>query len=98
MKMLTFTLAECGEIFLHCLYGQEVTLISDEFSTSLFHSKWILTNMKTQKSVKFLMENFKKELKISSFGIYTLNLSSFMTILNSAYSYLMLLRQLKSKN
>lgn len=98
--MALFTGAVCFEVFFHCYYGNEITLKSRLFSTSLFHSKWIeiqSDDRKIKKSMRIVMENFKKELKVSNFGIYVLNLSSFMTILNSTYSYLMLLIQLRSK-
>lgn len=98
MQLATFTMSICGEIYMQCYYGNELTLTSRKFSTSLFHSEWLKSNMKNRKSVTILMENFKKEMKIELFGVYKLNLSSFTTIMNSAYSYLMLLRRLRAKD
>jgi hypothetical protein len=98
MQLATFTLSICGEIYVQCYYGNEITLTSQKFSKQLFHSNWAETNIELQKSVKILMENLKNDLKIEVFGIYKLNLSSFTTILNSAYSYLMLLRRIRSKS
>jgi hypothetical protein len=97
IQLASFTISICGEIYVQCFYGNEIILVSQKFSKSLFHSDWIKTNIRIKKSVKILMENFKKDLKIEVFGIYTLNLSSFTAIMNSAYSYLMLLRRLRSK-
>jgi odorant receptor len=94
-KLVGYTSAMSWEIFMHCYFGNEITFMSQKFSNSLFHSDWFNTNVKAQKSVSILMENFKNDLKIKLFNLYTLNLSSFMTILNSAYSYLMLLRSLR---
>lgn len=97
VKLGFYTFAMCCEIFLHCYYGNEITLISRKFSTSLFHSEWLTTNKKVKKSMILLKENLTKDLRIEVFGIYNLSLSSFMKIVNAAYSYLMLLRQLQSR-
>lgn len=39
------------------------------------------------------MENTKKDVKISAFGLFHVNLATFGTIINSAYSFFAVLKQ-----
>jgi 7tm Odorant receptor len=81
------------EIFLPCYFGNKLTLASSNLSTSLFHSNWIVENESFKKTVKIFMENTKKDLKISAFGIFDVNLASFSRIGNGAYSLLAVLNR-----
>lgn len=82
------------QIFLPCYFGNELTLASENLMTSAIHSKWFRSNQKTKKMLLVLQENVKKPMKISSFGIMSINLSTFNDISQSGYSLFAVLRRL----
>lgn len=80
-------------IFLPCYFGNELSLASAKLSTALFHSNWVNGEVKMMNSVKIFMENTKKDLKITAYGLFTANLETFTGIANSAYSLFAVLKQ-----
>jgi 7tm Odorant receptor len=84
-------------IFLPCYFGNELSHASSKLSTALFHSDWIIEDNKFKKSMLIFMENSKKDLKISAFNIFHLNLMTFGTIGNTAYSLFAVLRRVNSQ-
>lgn len=83
------------EIFLPCYFGSKLSEASSNLSTGLFHSLWINQNEETKAICKVFMENSKKEMKMSAFNMFDLNLTTFKSIVNFAYS---LFAVLKKKN
>jgi odorant receptor len=81
------------EIFLPCYFGNELTVTSRKLSEALFHSNWYKGNHKVTKAVKMFVENTKKDMKISAFGAYQVNLANFSKIINSAYSLFSVLKK-----
>jgi odorant receptor len=84
------------EIFLPCYFGNELSVASSKLSTALFHSDWINGNKHFRKNVKIFMENTKKEIKISAFGVFEVNLATFSRICNSAYSLFAILKRVNN--
>jgi odorant receptor len=84
------------EIFLPCYFGNELSVASTKLSTALFHSNWMNCKKDLRQSVKICMENTKKQLKISAFGVFEVNLASFSRICNSAYSLLAILKRVNN--
>jgi hypothetical protein len=85
------------EIFLPCYFGSELSAASSKLSTALFGSKWIESDEKLKSTMKIFMENVKKEIKVSAFGVFHVNLLTFTTIINSAYSYYNILKRINGK-
>jgi hypothetical protein len=85
------------EIFLPCYFGNELALASSKLSTDLFGSDWIDGNAELKSLVKIFMETTKKPTKVSAFGIFHVNLVTFTTIINSAYSYYSVLKRINGK-
>ena len=83
------------EIFLPCYYGNELSVASSKLSTALFHSNWIQGDKKLKSLVKIFLENSKKDIKISAFGVFDVNLVTFNKIGNSAYSLFAVLKRLQ---
>lgn len=52
----------------------------------LFHSKWINADDKFKKAMKLFMENNKKLTEILAFGLVKVNLGTFTSICNFAYT------------
>ena len=74
------------QIFLPCYYGNEITVASSNLSTSLFKSKWIDADEKFKKAMKIFMENTKRPIEVLAFGLFKVNLGTFTSICNFAYS------------
>lgn len=60
--------------------------MSKKLSTGLFHSDWYYENQSYKKSMTIFMEYIKKPVKMSAIGLFEVNLESFTSICNSAYS------------
>jgi odorant receptor len=82
------------EIFLPCYFGHELSVSSSKLSTALFHSNWINGNKKFKSIAKIFMENTKKEIKVSAFNVFEVNLVTFTSIGNSAYSLYAILKRI----
>lgn len=74
------------QILLPCYFGNEMMVASEKLSTSLFHSDWINKSDAFKKAMKIFMENAKRPLKLSSFGVFDLTLDNFLKVINSTYS------------
>jgi odorant receptor len=85
------------QIFLPCYFGSELSFASGKLSTALFGSEWIECDKEIKSMMKIFMENAKKEIKISAFNVFHVNLATFTTIGNSAYSYYTVLKRLNSE-
>ena len=81
------------EIFLPCYFGNELSIASSKLSTALFHSNWINANKKDKDTAKIFMENTKKDLSITAFNAFEVNLTTFGKIVNSAYSLFAILKR-----
>jgi odorant receptor len=93
IKIFAFMFAMIIEIFLPCYFGNELSLASSKLSTAMFHSNWIDENRDVKVSMLVLMENLKQEMTISAFEVFQLNLETFTTIANSAYSLFAVLKK-----
>lgn len=74
------------QIFLPCFYANELEIATRKLSTNLFHSEWIYRGKPFKKAMKIVMENLKREIKFSAFGLIKVNLGTFTTVCNFAYS------------
>ena len=83
------------EIFLPCYFGNEVYVSHGKLSESIFHSDWTNESKEFKMAMTIFMENIKKPLKISAFGIFHVDLENFMTIMNSSYSLYAVFNNLK---
>jgi odorant receptor len=82
------------QIFLPCYYGNELSIASSKLSTALFHSQWIDEDKSVKKVCKIFMENTKKEIKISAFNVFDINLATFTRIGNLSFSMLAVLKKI----
>lgn len=74
------------QVFLPCYYSQRIQSSSAKLSSWMFHNEWICEDEEYWKNMKIFMENVKKPLKISVFGVYDVDLQTFGRIVNAAYS------------
>jgi hypothetical protein len=95
-RITTLMIPMILEIFLPCYFGNELSIASSKLSTALFHSDWTNCDKKLRQSMKIFIENTKKEMKVSAFGVFEVNLASFSRILNSAYSLFAILKRVNN--
>ncbi|CAO1329041.1 unnamed protein product [Diamesa serratosioi] len=86
IKCISYLFAMTLQIFLPCYFGNEILISSQHLSMDLFHSDWINKSYKFKIAMKLFMENSKKPIKITAFGIFEVNLATFTSICNSAFS------------
>jgi len=73
-------------MFLPSYYGSRMTGLSTTLSASMFHSELHIDNQVDRKLIIILMENIKKPIKIVVAGVFQVNLETFVTLINFAYS------------
>lgn len=93
-RAFSFMIPVTLEIFLPCYFGNELSSASSKLSMAFFHSDWIDEGSSLKSLGEIFMENTKQDLKISAFGVFDANLSSFGRIANSAYSLFAVLRRI----
>ncbi|CAO1356263.1 unnamed protein product [Diamesa hyperborea] len=85
-KGISYLFAMTFQIFLPCYFGNEILISSQQLSMNLFHSDWTSKSHKFKIAMKLFMENAKKPIKITAFGVFEVNLVTFTSICNSAFS------------
>ncbi|CRK88697.1 CLUMA_CG002373, isoform A [Clunio marinus] len=94
--MFTYMVPMILEIFLPCYFGNEVSLASQKFSTTLFHIDWIEEDKNFKSAMKMVLENTKTPIKIAAAqGVFPVNLWTFLRIINSAFSVYAVLQSMK---
>lgn len=94
---LSFLIPMVCEIFFPCLFGSEIVAASEKISTSLLHSQWLKNSEALQGDLKIMMEYSKRPMKLSTAGVFHINLENFMRILNSAYSLFAVFKKVNAK-
>lgn len=84
ISFFVYMLATSCQLSIPSYYGNEISFLSDRLSTSLFHSEWYEESEK--KKILMLITFMKRKIKITSFKIFHVDLETFMTVCNSAYS------------
>lgn len=84
------------QILMPCYFGSEMMLASEKMSMSLFHSDWTRESMEFKIAMKIFMENTKRPMKLSAFGVFELTMENFLKIINSAYSLFAVLKNVNA--
>jgi 7tm Odorant receptor len=96
MKLFTYLIPIIVEMLMPCYVGNDLTLAIKKLPESLFHSNWTDESKEFKKTMVIFMENTKKSIKVSAFGVFELSLENFLKIINSAYSLYAVFKTLKS--
>lgn len=83
-RLFTYVIPTIFQLIIPSYYGNEIAILSDRLSTSLFHSKWYEEN--DQKTTLLLSEFLKRKIRITTFKIFQVDFGTFMRVCNSAYS------------
>lgn len=82
-------------LLLLCDVGSEIELNSLNFLRDIYDINWVEGDNIQMKNLSFMQENFKKSVSIKVAGFLVINMQIFLTIMNSAYSMLAVLQQIK---
>jgi 7tm Odorant receptor len=76
-------------------YGNDISVSSNKLSSSLFHSDWNSEGRKFKTPMKLFMENTRQPIKFATaFGVFKVDLVTFLWICNAAYSMYSVLRSM----
>jgi 7tm Odorant receptor len=96
-RVLTYIIPTTLQILLPCYFASILSIASEKLSMSLFHSNWMQESREFKMAMKIFMENVKKPLRITAFGVFHVSLTAFIAILNSAFSLYAVLKTMGSK-
>jgi hypothetical protein len=82
----TYSIFIFSQFFVSCYFGSKITEVSAKISSSVGHSEWMLEDREYRQCVRIMLEFAKKSIKISSFGIFDVNLETYTWVCRSAYS------------
>jgi len=75
------------QIFLPCFFGSRLAAVASDLSYSLFHSEWHQQSLVYQKAfMTFIGHINNPACDVRAVGIFNVNLETFVTICNGAYS------------
>jgi hypothetical protein len=74
------------QLFVPCYYGSKIIEVSSNISYSIGHSEWMVENKEYRQLVGIILECVKKPMKISSFGLFDVDLINYRRVCRSAYS------------
>lgn len=97
MRYISYSIPMLIEIFLPCFYANQMTYASAKLSTSLFHSSWVNLDSNFKKAMKIFMENTKQPINYIALGLFKVNLETFTSISNFAYTLYAVLNSLNGQ-
>ncbi|KAK9502722.1 hypothetical protein O3M35_011436 [Rhynocoris fuscipes] len=84
---LLLLVAEVATFALFCFVGQQMSDLSEGMLGDLYNLNWMKWNKSCQLSFLIVKEFMKNPLELKAGGLKTMNLSTFASIMNGAYSY-----------
>ncbi|XP_035732062.1 odorant receptor 46a-like [Vespa mandarinia] len=70
------------QIFCYCWYGNELRLKGKEVANAIYNSDWVMSTQSDRKNLQFLMRISQKELTLSYYRIFSLDLDVFTWVSN----------------
>lgn len=83
------------QLYILCWIGEKITANSLTLPDKGFWQEWFSCPPEVQRSLKIIFEKSKIPLKISAFGAFHLSIETFKSIVGTAFSYFMVLNQVK---
>ncbi|KAG5889143.1 hypothetical protein JTB14_016249 [Gonioctena quinquepunctata] len=90
---IAFTNVIFFQTLAYCWFGQNITIKSAEVGEACYMTNWYEADVRVRKTIYIMMERCKKPLEIKA-KLFTFNLSLFVTILRTSYSYMAVMRRL----
>jgi hypothetical protein len=85
------------QLFIPCYFGNRIIEISLRISSSIGHSEWMFEDKDYRQHVRIMLEFAKKPMKISSFGLFDVDLENYGIVCRSAYSLFAVCMRLNGK-
>nr|ALD51373.1 odorant receptor 39 [Locusta migratoria] len=85
------------QLFIYCWCAHDVMVESERLSTSAYFSEWAGAPRRFTTALHILMARAQKPLTVSAGRIYTINRSTFVSLINASYSYYAILRQMSDR-
>jgi odorant receptor len=80
-------------IFTPCYYGNEVAIAAANLNSSVIKSPWLIKSKKFKSAMMIFTENTRKPTNVKTgFGVFKVDLTTFLWICNSAYSVFSVLK------
>ncbi|KAL4716583.1 hypothetical protein ACJJTC_010247 [Scirpophaga incertulas] len=84
------------QIMVPCWFGTQIMVKSGQLSTALYGCDWTSTSKQFKTSLRIFMSRANKPLTIVGGKMFPLSLETFTAIMNSAFSFFTLLRNMQS--
>ncbi|KAG5684590.1 hypothetical protein PVAND_013815 [Polypedilum vanderplanki] len=84
-------------LFIPSYHGSKLSETASKISNSLIQYEIFFENKEYQKDLKIMMEFVKKPMKITSFGLFDINLESFGRVCQWSYSLFAVCNKIKNK-
>ncbi|RZB39582.1 7tm 6 domain containing protein [Asbolus verrucosus] len=84
------------EVFMYCWFGNDIQFKSSKLPYAVFESNWTGLSESVKKNLIIFVLRLQRSLQISAFGLFYLNLETFVRILRTSWSYFALLRQVNA--
>ncbi|XP_036140052.1 odorant receptor Or1 [Monomorium pharaonis] len=97
IPLISYTICMCMEILIYCWHGNEVKLKSIQFCDEIFAMDWVIADNKARKNLILIMNRSLIPIEFSSAHIVTVNLDSFVKLLQMSYSIFNLLKQTREE-
>jgi hypothetical protein len=94
-NLITFGINLLSRFFMPSYFGNEIELDSGELLNDIYGFKWIDASVKERKNFIFIQENLKKNYGLVAAKMLPINLNTFLRIIQSAYSFYAVLKQIK---
>ncbi|EAA44826.1 AGAP003053-PA [Anopheles gambiae str. PEST] len=88
--LIPFGLASTGQLFVICMLGNVLYIVSDRLKDSVYGIRWYRCTVSQQKRLMFLLANAQPEIVMGAVFI-PVTMTSFVTIIRAAYSYFTIL-------
>ncbi|KAJ4434736.1 hypothetical protein ANN_23304 [Periplaneta americana] len=82
LKFLAYLVSAAFQLFIYCWFGNELHVESMVLQDHIFHCGWYNEAEYFGPSIRIIMENVKRPLKLSAGKIYTITLETFMTTID----------------
>ncbi|XP_049880470.1 odorant receptor 4-like [Pectinophora gossypiella] len=86
-----FLLTALSQMWLFCWYGQRLLDSSLGVADALYNSGWYRVNKQISNIIRIMIYRSQKEVRVTTYGFSVISLSSFTTIIKTAWSYFTLL-------
>nr|WBF90967.1 odorant receptor SameORX [Schistocerca americana] len=94
LKFSSYLLAIAEQLLLYCWFGSDVATESERLQLAAYSSDWTAVPARFQKDLCILLSRGHRPLRLAAYKFYTISRETFLMLMNTAFSYYAVLRQL----